>query len=676
MSKKKAKSSRVAIPRPHTKTHGKKGKNYPHHKKGGRKTVTGTLALTRSGVGFVTPDDAAGARDIFIAHDDLLGAYEGDHVQIEIISGKNARRKEGVVRKILSRGITEVVGTFQKKKNYGIIVPDNQKLDFNLFIGKEYTLGAKDGDVVVAEILDYGTKHQSPTGKITEVLGDRTKAGVDIYAIARSMDIPMTFPPRVQNQAARCPDHVLEGDLNGREDLRSWRLVTIDGPDAKDLDDAVSVTVKDDGTYELGVHIADVSNYVQENSALDREALKRGTSVYLADRVIPMLPFELSNGICSLNAGEDRLALSVIMEINGKGKITDHRIVESVIRVGERMSYPDVRAILEDHDPALCERYKDYVPMFEQMLKLSHLIRKRRKKRGAIDFDFPEAKVLLDENGIPTDIVAEHPNCATEMIEDFMLSANETVAEEFVKRKLPFVYRVHEDPDPDKIEQVIAFVRRQGVQIDKRHQKITPKEVQEALDRIKGTPKEAEISRIILRSMSQARYETECTGHFGLAAQYYCHFTSPIRRYPDLQIHRIIHDVIRGHMNEQKIRHYREILDPVCVQCSRTERRADECERETTKLKKAQYMGQHIDEVFTGVVSGVTKWGMYVELDNTCEGLVPIHTMNEDYFELDEENYALVGRLSHKMYHLGDTVKVKVVSVSLMDRTVDFELAD
>lgn len=651
-------------------------KQHRTHRLKKKEALTGTFQANQKGFGFVTLDEERYQQDIFIDSDNTLGAWDGDRVQVELYAGTGQGRREGIVRKILKRSVTEVVGTFEKSKNYGFVVPDSRKLPSDIFIGKEHINGAKDGQVVVAEILEYGTKHQSPVGKIKEIIGKRSDAGVDIFAIAKSMDIPMEFSVRQMNQAERCQDHVIPNDFNGREDLRDWQLVTIDGPDAKDLDDAVSLTENSDGTFTLGVHIADVSNYVQENSALDREALKRGTSVYLADRVIPMLPFQLSNGICSLNAGEDRLALSVIMTVDENGTIIGHRICESVIRVGERMSYPDVRAILEDHDEDLCERYHDYVPMFERMLRVSKKIRARREKRGAIDFDFPEGKVILDEKGIPTAIVKEEANCATRLIEDFMLSANETVAEEFVKRKLPFVYRVHEDPDPDKAESMIAFVRKQGIPIEKKRHRITPKEIQKALNLIHGKPEEAEISRIILRSMSQARYSTSCSGHFGLAAKYYCHFTSPIRRYPDLQIHRIIHDVLRGRMTPEKVRHYQSILDDVCTQCSITERRADECERETTKLKKAQYMSMHVGEIFEGVISGVTGWGLYVELSNTCEGLVPIGTMNEDYFELREDQYALVGRLGGKTYRLGDRVNVKMESADLLSRTIDFTLAD
>ncbi len=646
-------------------------------KKAGRvkdEMITGILQLNKRGFGFVTPDDDPEADDIFIGGDSLNGAWNKDHVAVKLRFKRSGGRQEGRIERILERGVTEVVGTFEKSKSFGFVVPDNPKIADDIFISKEMIGDAKNGDKVVASILDYGKGNASPTGKITEILGHAGEIGLDIFSIARSMELPMDFSVKQQNQAKRVPDHVIEGDFYGREDLRSWQIVTIDGPDAKDLDDAISLTENEDGSYELGVHIADVSNYVQEGSALDREALKRGTSVYLADRVIPMLPVELSNGICSLNAGEDRLTLSVIMKLSARGKVLQHRIVESVIHVGERMSYPDVKAILDDHDEALIERYRDYVPMFERMLRLSRQIRGRRKRRGAIDFDFPESKIVLDEAGIPVDIAVQRPNCATMMIEDFMLTANETVAEEFLKKKIPFVYRVHEEPDPDKMEESIAFVRTQGVPIEKKKQKISPKEIQTALRHIQGTPLEAQISRVLLRSMSQARYSPECSGHFGLAAKYYCHFTSPIRRYPDLQIHRIIHDVIRGRMNERKIAHYREILSEVCRQSSTTERRAEEAERETLKLKKAEYMASRIGETFEGVISGVTNWGIYVELDNTVEGLVPVSWMYEDYFEYDELKRAMVGRLGGKVYALGDRVKVKMMSADLKARTIDFAL--
>ncbi len=642
--------------------------------------MTGTFRAHPRGFGFVTPEEkdaapgGAADRDIFIAADHTGNAMNRDKVEVEIFQeGKNGKRREGRINRIIERGTTTVVGTFRRKRFEGWVISDDPKITKVIVVYLTDIKGAKNGDKVVCSLRSYGSNWEAPRGVITEILGHEDDPGTDILGIARAMELPMDFPEKVLAQAEKVPDHVSEADLYGREDLRSWQMVTIDGPDAKDLDDAVSLT-REGEDFILGVHIADVSNYVVESSALDREALRRGTSVYLADRVIPMLPKRLSNGICSLNAGSDRLALSCIMRLNKKGRVTDHRIAESVIRVGERMTYPDVRAILEDRDDCLTERYAAYVPMFRDMHELSQLIRAEREKRGAIDFDLPEAKVKLDENGVPTEIVAEEADCATRLIEDFMLKANETVAEHYFKEQIPFVYRVHRDPDPDKMESVLAFVRQQGVDIQKSKQKITPKEIQNTLHKIAGEPTEPMISRIILRSMQQARYDTSCDGHFGLAAKYYCHFTSPIRRYPDLQIHRIIKDTLRGRMTPELRRHYAAILGDVADQSSRTERLAAEVERETVKLKKAQYMLGHVGERFEGVISSVTSWGVYVELPNTVEGLVRASDLTDDYYTFDEKKQAMIGRLSGKEYRLGDTVHVIMKNADIVLRTIDFEL--
>ena len=446
--------------------------------------------------------------------------------------------------------------------------------------------------------------------------------------------------------------------------------------DAKDLDDAVSLHIDEEGNYHLGVHIADVTNYVQESSALDREALKRGTSVYLVDRVIPMLPHRLSNGICSLNHGEDRLALSCLMTFDGNGTLIDHDIVESVINVNERMSYTDVARILEDKDPDTIERYKELVPMFEEMAKLSVIIRTKREKKGAIDFDFPESKIILDKDGNPVDIVPHERNVATKLIEDFMLAANQTVAEHFYYMQSPFVYRVHEQPDPEKIASLSSFVSKFGHHIKTRKDDgVKPKELQKLLKGIQGTKEEPVISRMALRSMMQAKYSTECTGHFGLAFDYYCHFTSPIRRYPDLQIHRIIKDYLRGRMNDKKASHYSEILDEVAKHSSETERRAEEAERETEKLKKAQFMEDHVGERFEGLISGVTAYGFFVELENSCEGMVRAASMEDDFYVYDETNMKLVGEKYHKEYTIGQKVMIKVVGADRLTKTIDFKLA-
>ena len=478
------------------------------------------------------------------------------------------------------------------------------------------------------------------------------------------------------NQAMRVPDHVLDADWDGREDLTGLMTVTIDGEDAKDLDDAVSLT-KEGNIYHLGVHIADVSNYVQGGSAIDKEALKRGTSVYLADRVIPMLPERLSNGICSLNQGVDRLALSCLMDIDGQGNIVAHKITESVIRVDRRMSYEQVRSILEDGETETSREYREFVPMFFLMRELSQLLRSRRHHRGSIDFEFPESKIILNGAGRAIDVRPYEANCATEIIEDFMLMANETVAREYCKGEYPFVYRTHENPDPEKVEELLTLLHHQEIQVRKSREEITPKEIQEILESIQGLPNETMISRLTLRTMKQAKYTTECSGHFGLAARYYCHFTSPIRRYPDLQIHRIIRDNLRGRLQrEGKTEHYREILEEVARQSSVCERRAQEAERESDKLKKAEYMSYHLGEEFDGIISGVTGYGLYVELSNTVEGLVHVTSLRDDYYEFDQEAYELRGQLTKKIYHLGQKVRVRVADADAMKRTVDFTLAE
>ena len=527
---------------------------------------------------------------------------------------------------------------------------------------------------VPAVITDYGSGNKNPEGKIKENLGNIRTPGTDILAIVKSFGIPSEFPEKVMKQAQRVPDHVLDADRDGRLDLRHLQTVTIDGEDAKDLDDAISLT-KEGDIYHLGVHIADVSNYVQYNSALDREALKRGTSVYLADRVVPMLPERLSNGICSLNQGEDRLALSCLMDINEKGKVVSHQIAETVINVDERMCYTDVKNILEDTDEEAKKRYDALIPMFFMMKELSGILRNSRHHRGSIDFDFPESKIILNAAGKAIDVKPYEANVATKIIEDFMLMANETVAQEYCTEEIPFVYRTHDNPDPEKVESLLTLLHNQGVKIQKAKEEITPKEIQQIIESIEGLPNEAMISRLVLRSMKQAKYTTECSGHFGLAAKYYCHFTSPIRRYPDLQIHRIIKDNLRGRlMREGRTEHYAEILDEVARQSSVCERRADEAERESDKLKKAEYMSYHLGEEFEGIISGVTGWGLYVELPNTVEGLVHVNTLRDDYYVFDQESYELCGEMTKKVYKLGDKVRVRVADADKMLKTVDFEL--
>ena len=633
----------------------------------------GTFIGHPKGFGFVEIEGQD--EDIFIPESDTGTAMHQDKVRIIIRNDKKeGKRQEGVVVKVLERGMPEIVGTYQLNRDFGFVISDNPKFSKDIFIPRKEAAGIKNGDKVIVVITDYGSGNKNPEGKIKENLGNIRTPGTDILAIVKSFGIPSEFPEKVMKQAQRVPDHVLDADRDGRLDLRHLQTVTIDGEDAKDLDDAISLT-KEGAIYHLGVHIADVSNYVQYNSALDREALKRGTSVYLADRVVPMLPERLSNGICSLNQGEDRLALSCLMDINEKGKVVSHQIAETVINVNERMCYTDVKNILEDTDEEAKKRYEALIPMFFMMKELSGILRNSRHHRGSIDFDFPESKIILNAAGKAIDVKPYEANVATKIIEDFMLMANETVAQEYCTEEIPFVYRTHDNPDPEKVESLLTLLHNQGVKIQKAKEEITPKEIQQIIESIEGLPNEAMISRLVLRSMKQAKYTTECSGHFGLAAKYYCHFTSPIRRYPDLQIHRIIKDNLRGRlMREGRTEHYAEILDEVARQSSVCERRADEAERESDKLKKAEYMSYHLGEEFEGIISGVTGWGLYVELPNTVEGLVHVNTLRDDYYVFDQESYELCGEMTKKVYKLGDKVRVRVADADKMLKTVDFEL--
>lgn len=554
-------------------------------------------------------------------------------------------------------------------------MPDNTKITGDIFVPAERAKGAVSGHKVVCEITDYGKNNRKPEGKIVEIIGHANDPGVDIMSIVKGYELPVEFSEKIMRQVERVSDEVSEADMSGRRDLRDVQMVTIDGEDAKDLDDAVSLTVED-GLYQLGVHIADVTNYVQENSALDWEAKERGTSVYLVDRVIPMLPHKLSNGICSLNAGENRLALSCLMTIDQKGEVINHELVESVIKVDRRMSYTSVKKILEGNDEAERKEYEALVPMFERMRELADILRKRRKKRGSIDFDFPETKIILDSEGHPVDIKPYDRNVATKIIEDFMLIANETVAQHFYWLELPFVYRTHDTPDPEKIAKLGTFIRNFGYSLKSQQEEVHPKELQKLLANAEDTPEEALICRLTLRSMKQAKYTIDCTGHFGLACQYYCHFTSPIRRYPDLQIHRIIKEQLRGKLDEKRITHYNEILPQVTKHSSEMERRADEAERETDKLKKAEYMEERIGSIYEGVISSITAWGIYVELPNTIEGMIHVSMLSGDYFYYDEASYEMVGQATDIRYKLGQKLTVKVNTVDRISRNIDFVLPE
>ena len=635
-----------------------------------RKAV-GTFTSHARGFGFVSVEGQE--QDIFIGENDTGDAFLGDTVEVAV-KGRGGRRPEGVITKVLAHSVTEVIGTFERSKNFGFVIPDNQRINRDIFIPLERTRGAVTGQKVTAEITDYGRGRKNPEGRITQILGEASDPETEVLSIIMAYGLPTEFPERVENQAERVAKPVSAADRAGRLDLREEVCVTIDGEDAKDLDDAVSLR-REGEHYILSVHIADVANYVQENSALDWEARERGTSVYLADRVLPMLPRTLSNGICSLNAGEDRLALSCIMTLDEKGKIIGHTIAETVIRVSRRLSYTGVQKVL-DGDPEEQALYPELVPMLLEMEKVSALLRKRRRKPGSIDFDFPETKVVLDEKGHAVDIRPYERNAATRLIEDFMLAANETVAEDYYWQAQPFVYRVHEKPDADRMQKLGIFIRNFGYRLRTAGDEVHPGEIQKLLDRIAGTPEEAMLSRLTLRSMKRAQYATDCTGHFGLAASYYCHFTSPIRRYPDLQIHRIIKDDLRGRLEKGgRIAGYARMLPAVASQSSSMEQRAQEVEREPVKLKKADYMMEHLGEEYHGVISGVTGWGFYVELPNTVEGLVHIMSLRDDYYEFDEENYQLVGEVTGRRFCMGQKVRIRVKDAAPANRTIDFVLS-
>lgn len=650
----------------------KRGK-YSKGEEGGG--LVGTFISHPKGFGFVEIEGRS--EDLYIPESGVNGAFHQDQVQVELLKGQGGRRQEARIVKILSHGLTKVVGTYQKSKSFGFVIPDLEKISTDIYIPAEGSKGAVTGHKVVVELTDYGDDKHKPEGRITEILGHVNDPGVDILSIVKGYDLPVEFEEKLLNQAERVGKPVSEADMAGRRDLRSLQMVTIDGEDAKDLDDAVSLT-REGENYCLGVHIADVSNYVQENSALDREALNRGTSVYLVDRVIPMLPHTLSNGICSLNQGEDRLALSCLMKVNKKGEVVSYEIAETVICVDRRMSYTAVRKILEEGDPELIQEYEELVPMFQDMQELAAILRKKRRQRGSIDFDFPESKIILDQKGNPVSIEPYERNVATDLIEDFMLLANETVAQHFYWMEVPFLYRTHETPDTEKIEKLATFIHNFGyhIKIKTSDHEVHPKEIQKLLASIEGTEEEALIARLALRSMKQAKYSVECTGHFGLACACYCHFTSPIRRYPDLQIHRIIKEQLRGRLMEKRIDHYKEILPEVARQTSRLERRADEAERETDKLKKAQYMKHHIGETLEGIISGITAWGIYVELPNTVEGMIHVARLTGDYYYYKEETFEMVGRDTGRCFKLGQRLKVFVDSVDMVSKSVDFLLAE
>jgi len=649
----------------------KKGKIMESGKLG---LFTGEFIGHQKGFGFVRLDEGADS-DIFIPASSVNGSMHKDKVLVRITSpAEMGRRAEGEVVKILEKSTGNIVGTYQQGKGFGFVVCDDRKIE-DIFVPKEKSKGAVTGSKVVVKVTKVRENGRSPEGVITEIIGHIDDPGVDILSIIKQFDLPVEFPDDVYEQIENIGLDVKEEELQGREDFRNIVTVTIDGDDSKDFDDAVSLEIMPNGNYKLGVHIADVTHYVTEGSPLDEEALERGTSVYLVDRVIPMIPHKLSNGICSLNPDEDRLTLSCVMEINPNGDVVDHEICKSVIHSHCRMTYSKVNKVIEFQDAQQCEEYKDFVPMLMHMNELRIILNNKRRKRGSVNFDFPETKIVLDENGKVIDIKPYERNLATNLIEEFMLVCNETVAEDYYWQSAPFVYRNHESPDEEKIESLKLMIKSFGYYI-KGQNEIHPKEIQQLIDRISGKPEEHVISRLVLRSMKQAKYQSENYGHFGLAAQYYCHFTSPIRRYPDLQIHRIIKECIDGGMKDERRKRYAKKLPAVANRCSIRERLADDAERETDKLKMVQYMSEHIGEEFEGIISGVTSWGIYVELPSTVEGMVSINNMDDDYYTYEEKKLLYYGERSGRVYKMGDIVNVQVIKTDVQLRTIDFVFVD
>lgn len=637
--------------------------------------VVGRLQGNNKGFGFIIPDNQELA-DVFISANALNGAMHNDRVIARLHrQTQPGKRQEGEIIRILARANQTVVGTFESSRHFGFVTPDDPRMGQDIFIPRDEFNGAKNGMKVIVTLTRWPEKRRNAEGKVTEVIGFKDAPGVDILSIIKQHGLPLEFPDEVMAEADATPAVVLPAETDGRLDLRGLRMVTIDGEDARDLDDAVSVEKLANGHYKLGVHIADVTHYVREGSALDREAQNRGTSVYLVDRVIPMLPKNLSNGICSLNAQVDRLAMSVFMELNKRGEILNYSIHESVIRVAARMTYGKVTEILTNEETPLRTEYAEFVHDFVLMDELRQILRRRRMGRGAIDFDFPELKVKIDEQGKPLAVVKRERSVADSLIEEFMLAANETVAEHAAKLDIPFVYRIHEDPDGEKMAELNELLHTFGYHL-KTTKEVRPDHLQAILEKISGRPEERIISTVVLRSMKQARYDPENLGHFGLAAEYYTHFTSPIRRYPDLMIHRILRESLRKGLNAKRKTKLEKMLPEITTHASERERAAADAERDTVKLKIAEYMEDKVGQVYPGIISGVTAFGLFVELENGVEGLVHVSNMVDDYYHYQEKQYTLLGERTKKAYRIGTPVEVRVSKVNREEQNIDLLLND
>ena len=637
--------------------------------------LEGTYRRNQKGFGFVKIE---GREDeIYISKENSLNALNGDKVVIEITEEKNKIKKaEGKIKRVIKREKDTVVGTFQNNKTFGFVVPDDKNFGTDIFISKNDFGKARNGHKVLVKITKYPSKGKKAEGKVIEVLGPPNQAGIDMLSLIKEYNLPARFPEPVVQEAQECGTEINKKEIPKRVDLRDHIIFTIDGEDAKDLDDAVRVIKLENGNYRLDVHIADVSHYVKDGSLLDREAYIRGTSIYLLGRVIPMLPRELSNGICSLNAGQDRFTLSCSMEIDNKGNVISSEVYKAVINVTERMNYKDVQTILDKSDKKILKKYEKYINDFETMAELAKILKQRRITQGYLNLEIPESKIELDVEGKAIDVHPYEIYFSNEIIEQFMLTANETIAEKFYWLDAPFIYRVHEEPDLDKVKELNQFLYNFNLKIKVVNEKVYPKEFEKILEEIKGKEEERVISHFILRTLKVARYEAENKGHFGIASKYYCHFTSPIRRYPDLFIHRIIsHYLEEGYnVDENYVQKYIQKAEEAANQSSEREKIATKVERDSEDLKKAEYMESKIGEEYEGIVSSVTQFGMFVELENTVEGLVRFENLGDEYFIYDDKRKSLMGEKSHKTYKIGDKVNVRVISANKMLRQVDFEI--
>lgn len=638
-------------------------------------SIIGTLSKHRKGFGFVIPEEE-GSNDIFIGPNHMNNAMNGDKVAVKLLQpSESSRAREGIIHIVLERNTAEIVGTFENNKNFGFVISDDKKINDDIFVSKSNFNSAKTGDKVVLTVTKWPENGNKAEGRVSEIISKKGEPGGDIKALIRQYNLSKEFPQKVQMQAETVETSVKENEVVKRRDLREKTTITIDGATSKDFDDAVSLEMLKNGNYLLGVHIADVSHYVREGSPLDREALKRGNSVYLIDQVVPMLPERLSNGICSLNPNVDRLTLSIDMEVNGQGTVVAHEIYESVIKSKARMVYTDVSDILENEDEALISKYHTIYEELKHMDQLAKILRSVRDQRGSLDFDFDEAYITLNKKGIPTSIEAAERRVANKMIEEFMLLANETVAEHFFWMEIPFVYRVHEKPDVEKVEEFKKFIGEFGLNMKGNPENIHPKVFNEIIQMVQGKPEENIINTIMLRSMKKAFYDPACQGHFGLGVKYYCHFTSPIRRYSDLIVHRIIKETLQGKLSEKKLGNFEKKVLVASDTCSKTERLAQELEREVEKLKKAEYMSYHVGEEFDGIVSGVASFGFFVEIESTIEGMVRVESLKDDFYDFENTKYRLIGRRTNKIFRLGDQVKILVDSVDIQNREINFVLA-